>query len=68
MPKPAFPAIERDISFTIKSAKPAKVVAISPDFPDEKPLQFSCDASRGTVSVVLPKELLKAYTIVRIDR
>ena len=68
VPKPAFPAIEKDISFTIKSAKPAKVVAISPDFPDEKPLQFSCDASRGTVSVVLPKELLKAYTIVRIDR
>ncbi|MBE6380779.1 MAG: hypothetical protein E7047_07605 [Lentisphaerae bacterium] len=67
VPDPAFPALEKDITFTIKSAQPARVVAISPDFDGEKALSTSYDAARNALSVTLNKELLKAYTIVRID-
>jgi hypothetical protein len=68
VPQPAFPPIAKDITFAIKSAKPVKVVAVSPDFPDEKALQYTYDEKSNMLNVTLPKELLKAYTIVRIDR
>ena len=68
VPDPAFPPLANDIDFTIKSAKPVKVVAVSPDFSGEKELKFDYDADTQLLHVVLPKELLKAYTLVRIDR
>ena len=68
VPEPAFPPMQKDITFEIKSAKPVKVVAVSPDFPDEKALQYTYNEANGMLKVTLNKELLKAYTIVRIDR
>ena len=63
-PEPPWPALPEDITFTLPCAKAARVYAVSPDFSGQKPLRFAL--SEGKLSVTLPKELLKAYTIVWI--
>ena len=64
-----FPAITKDITFTLE--KPlftiGKVYAVSPDFQGRKELKSQTLAD-GSVKAVLPKELLKIYTIVILEK
>ena len=65
-PAEPYPAIKQDITFTIKGVeKSAAATAVSPDFAGSKKLQSSW--KNGELTVTLPKELLKAYTIVKIS-
>ena len=64
-PSPAWPAIEEDVRFALPAPADARACAVSPDFEGERPLETR-DAGNGLLAVSLPKELLKAYTIVRI--
>ena len=64
-----FPAITRDITFTLEKPLFAigKVYAVSPDFKGRKELKSQTLAD-GSVKAVLPKELLKIYTIVILEK
>ena len=64
-PVPTFPELKEDIVFTIPGANVAKVTAASPDFEGVRELTFEKNPD-GTVTVTLPRDLLKAYTLVRI--
>ena len=64
-PNPAFPQLAEDIVFTIPAPACQSVCAYSPDFAGERKLAFTQNAD-GTITATLPKELLKAYTIVRM--
>lgn len=64
VPEPAFPPMEKDITFTVPVSSPSRVYAVSPDFYGEKDLEFS--TANGKTTVILPKELLYVYTIVKI--
>ena len=64
-PVPAFPPIAEDAVFTIPALACKSVGAYSPDFTGEHKLAFTQNPD-GTITATLPKELLKAYTIVRI--
>jgi len=58
----AFPAIKEDIVVTLPAMEIKQVYAVSPDFAGRKELKLQ---KKGKVmSVTLPKELLKAYTII----
>ena len=63
-PKDPFPALEKDVVFTIVGGKSA--TAYSPDFGFGGRSLAARRNADGTLTVTLPKELLKAYTIVRI--
>jgi len=63
-PKPAYPALTQDVVFTVPGQW-REAVAVSPDFAGRKPLELR-PAGAKSVTVVLPKELLKTYTIVRL--
>lgn len=60
-----FPALKKDISITVPCFGKKGVFAVSPDFKGRKKLAAGYNAD-GTVTVVLPKELLKGYTLIRI--
>ena len=64
-----FPPITRDITFTLEKTPFAigKVYAVSPDFAGRKALP-SQTLDNGNVKVILPKELLKIYTIVILEK
>lgn len=62
----AFPAIPEDITFTVPYIGKNAVFAVSPDFKGRKALK-AVYHDNGTVTVTLPKELLKTYTLVRIQ-
>ncbi|MPN03474.1 hypothetical protein SDC9_150704 [bioreactor metagenome] len=62
--RPAWPALTEDIEFLLPGIKAQTVYAVSPDFEGHKALPFS--VSTDGLHVTLPKELLKAYTIVYI--
>ncbi|MBE6366355.1 MAG: hypothetical protein E7052_00385 [Lentisphaerae bacterium] len=64
-PVPAFPPVEKDITFTIAKANCREVIACSPDFEGGRALKFK-QLKNGKIQVVLPKELFKVYTMVRI--
>lgn len=64
--KPLYPALEADIHFRVLAPKAAKVYAVSPDFAGQKALAFTRDEN-NLVSFVLPKELLKVYTVIHIQ-
>ncbi len=66
-PDPAYPGLSEDIAFRIPATGVREVTASSPDFYGVRKLEFST-RKEGFVSVRLPKELLKAYTVVRIVR
>ena len=64
-PQVPYPAISKDITFTLKGvAKTAVAVADSPDFEGSKKLKSSWE--NGNLTVTLPKELMKTYTIVKV--
>ena len=60
-----FPPLEKDITFTVPAFGENEIFAVSPDFEGRKPLEGTYH-DNGTVTVTLPKELLKGYTLVRI--
>lgn len=60
-----FPPLEKDITFTVPAFGKNEIFAVSPDFEGRKPLEGTYHDD-GTVTVTLPKELLKGYTLVRI--
>lgn len=64
-PDPAFPALTKDIVFTLPKGLGTAALATSPDFAGEKSLPVILQ-SDGSLAVTLPKELLKAYTLVRV--
>jgi len=61
-----YPALTEDISFTLKAVKNGKVIAYSPDFTGGKVLESTY--SNGDLTVKLPKELLKVYTLIHIQQ
>ena len=65
-PIPPFPELVDDIVFTVPF-KVSAAVAVSPDFEGGRPLDVRC-ADGDASTVVLPKTLLKAYTLVRIKK
>ena len=65
-PDPAFPALAEDIVFTLPVAEGSTVTAASPDFDGERSLAVVRNGD-GTATVTLPRELLKAYTVVKIS-
>jgi hypothetical protein len=65
VPEPAFPKLEKDITFTLPVAKASRVFAVSPDFDGERALKFTLHD--GKLTAVLPKDLLHAYTLVKVD-
>ncbi|MBE6367164.1 MAG: hypothetical protein E7052_04560 [Lentisphaerae bacterium] len=62
IPADPFPALARDITFTLPGKNVREVFAVSPDFAGRKQLAFR--QADKSVTVTLNKELLKAYTIV----
>ena len=64
-PEPAFPQLAEDVVFTIPAPACQSVCAYSPDFAGERKLAFTQNQD-GTITATLPKDLLTAYTIVRI--
>lgn len=64
-PDPAFPPLDQDIEFVVPEGDVA--VAVSPDFNGQRTLP-SVRCADGSLAVTLPKELLKAYTLVRIGK
>ena len=65
-PKDAFPAMPKDIVFTLPCEKATSAYATSPDFSGRQPVRFQKNAD-GTATVTLPKALLRAYTLVKIQ-
>ena len=65
IPQTPFPPITTDITFSFIGEKVKSAVATSPDFDGERILDVLDDNDGGTM-VVLPKQLLKIYTLVRI--
>jgi len=64
-PQVPFPEIARDITFSLHRTEAVNsVYAVSPDFDGRQQLDFKVSCNKVTVR--LPKELLKAYTIVFI--
>ena len=63
--KAPFPALTRDITITVPAFGKNEIYAVSPDFAGRKKLSGKYNAD-GTVTVTLPKELLKGYTLIRI--
>jgi hypothetical protein len=61
-----YPALQKDITFTLKGVKNGQVIAYSPDFAGGKVLKSTY--SNGDLSVTLPKELLKTYTLIHVEQ
>ena len=65
MKTPVFPPLANDITFAVPR-KTAKAYAVSPDYDGKRPLECK-PLPNGHTQIRLPKELLKAYTIVYIE-
>ena len=66
-PANPFPALEEDVRFEIPAAAGTTAVAYSPDYgPEGRPLAVT-PAGEGRVSVLLPKDLLHRYALVRLE-
>ncbi len=63
---PVFPPLARDITFAVFTDKATRAYAVSPDFEGRKPLQIT-PVSQGKFQIHLPKQHLKAYTIVYVE-
>ena len=64
-PNPAFPELAADIVFTFPAKGTKRVTVAGPELDGEMPLPFAAHAD-GTVTVTLPKDLMKAYALVKI--
>ncbi|MBE6381322.1 MAG: hypothetical protein E7047_10385 [Lentisphaerae bacterium] len=64
VPAKPYPMLAKDITFTMPGSF-SGAVAVSPDFAGRKALKLVKN-SNNTTTVVLPKELLETYTIVRL--
>ena len=64
-PVRGFPALSSDVVFTVPTG--SKAVATSPDFEGERELAVRVEAD-GRATVTLPKECLKVYAFVRIQK
>lgn len=64
-PKTPFPALERDVVFTLPRGR--KATAYSPDFAFGGRVLAVKPNADGTATVTLPKELLKGYALVRVE-
>lgn len=63
-PDPAFPPLSDDLEFVVSAPAESRAIATSPDFPGERELAVSW--RDGKLSVVLPKDLVRAYAVVKI--
>ena len=63
--KEAWPALKEDIMFSLRDGNVKSAYAVSPDFEGHKPLKLKKVGER--TEITLPKELLKAYTIVYVE-
>ena len=61
----AWPSLNADIVFTLRDSGIEKAYAVSPDFEGRKTLKV--EKVDGQTRIMLPKELLKAYTIVYME-
>ena len=61
-PGEPWPSIAEDIRFNLEAPGVREAYAVSPDFAGRKPLKIARNGAR--VTVTLPKQLLKAYTLV----
>ena len=61
-PKVPFPPMDKPIAISVRKVNVKNVYAVSPDFKGRQPLSFQQEGEN--CRVVLPKELLKAYTLV----
>ena len=59
----AFPALERDIAFDLRSESVGSGFVVSPDFPGKKEIGIE-SRGKGLFRVTVPKECLKAYAII----
>ncbi|MBE6368931.1 MAG: hypothetical protein E7056_02075 [Lentisphaerae bacterium] len=67
VPADAFPPLEKDAVITLFDLEDVKQVrAVSPDFAGARNLEFKKN-STGGITLTLPVELLKVYTIIHID-
>lgn len=66
LPKDCFPELPQDISFTLDNNNTRQITAASPDFQGTRQLQFTTNTD-GTITVTLPKEFLKIYTVLKIQ-
>lgn len=64
-PDPAFPPMDADIVLTVPFRDIGPAAAVSPDFDGERNLETR-PAPDGGMTVVLPKELFKTYTLIRL--
>ena len=64
-PSPAFPPLEDDITFTVRAPSDSRAIATSPEFAGGRPLKV-VPADGGKVVVTIPKELFRAYVLVRL--
>ena len=60
-----WPALNEDITFALRDCNVQKAYAVSPDFIGHKSLVVK--KNEGNAEITLPKEFLKAYTIVYIE-
>ena len=65
-PKNPFPPVTEDITFVIAKKGCKNVTAYSPDFEGGRSLKFK-KLKNNNVSVTLPKELMKVYTMIRLQ-
>ena len=65
-PRVPYPALQEDITFTLNDVKNGKVTAYSPDFEGGKELKSSYE--NGKLTVTLPKELIKVYTLIHVQQ
>lgn len=66
IPRPAYPSLASDISFTLPAGEGDHAIAYSPDFVGPRRLVVA-EQPDGTRIVTLPKECLKVYAFVRVS-
>jgi len=64
-PKVAFPKLAEDVEIVLAAPRGVKAVATSPDFTGQRELEVAGEAA-DKVKVVIPRELLSAYVLVRL--
>ena len=65
-PKVAFPKLAEDVEIVLAAPPGVKAVATSPDFTGKRELEVTAEAA-DKVKVVIPRELLSVYVLVRLD-
>ena len=65
-PKVAFPKLAEDVEIVLAEPPGVRAVATSPDFTGQRELEVVAEAA-DKVRLVIPRELLAAYVLVRLD-